>query len=307
LFFAGKQRVTAIRDYCKNPCRYLDSADVTQAVLDSLCDFIKDKTGTDQRAKVASTLTQWLASCTSMTKKGSFSPSALIALFVDQLNVPLDTALTSACEDIVIDLSANWDLSERHVPIVFFSGSSEAIAEIFRLINTAGEPLGKFDIIAATWFKENTDTHIVNPKIIAHIRASYDEQIADGMTFESPYDERQPMLVEYLFGLGKLLIDEWPYFFGKPSAVNETDELGFKIAAICHSLAFGKKPMERLNDVMKRRCASPKGIDPAPFEKAVNEACTFVDSALNGILSIRLNRASPQSPPEILHNTDQLV
>lgn len=307
LLIDGQQRVTAIRDYCKNPCGYLDSTDVTPAVLDGMCDFIASKLEGDQRARVMSTLTQWLSSCNAMTKSGGFSPSILAALFHNCLNIPVDTELTSACEDVANDLLENWDLSERQVPIVFFTGTSEAIAEIFRLINTAGEPLGKFDIIAAKWYKENTDTFIRNPKIIAHIRASYDQQIADGMTFEVPFDERAPMLVEYLFGLGKLLIESYPCFFGRPSAINETDELGFKLAAICHGLAFGKKPMEQLNEVMKKRGSSPEGIDPTAFEKAVFDACEFVELALNDVLLIRLNRASPQSPPEILHNTDQLV
>lgn len=307
LLIDGQQRVTAIRDYCNNPCRYLDATDVTDDEMHSLCVFIQTKLGVDHSAEVASTLTQWLRTCTSMAKKGGFSPSRLANLLHAELGVTADTDLTAACEDVVNDLSSNWDLSEREVPIVFFSGSSDVVAEIFRLINTAGAPLGTFDIIAATWFKETTDTVINNAKIVAHIRASYDRQIDDGMTFETPFDERPPMLVEYLFGLGKVLIDKYPHFFGRPSSENETDELGFKLAAICHGLAFGKKPMERLNAVMKERCSVAEGIDPTCFENAVFEACDFVCSALNDILLIRLNRSSAQSPPEILHNTDQLV
>ena len=307
LLIDGQQRVTAIRDYCKNPCRYLEATDISADVMERICVFIKTNLGMDQRARVASTLTQWLRSCSSMEKDGGFSPSVLADLFHEELHVTADTKLTAACEDIVNDLSANWDLSERQVPIVFFSGSSEVVAEIFRLINTAGAPLGTFDIIAAVWFKEKTDTVIKNPKIISHIRNSYDRQIADGMTFESAFDDRPPMLVEYLFGLGKLLIEKYPHFFGQPSALNETDELGFKLAAICHGLAFGKKSMERLNSVMKKRCSSSGRIDPTNFENAVIDACTFVGEALDDILLIRLNRASAQSPPEILHNTDQLV
>jgi|694.fasta_scaffold90528_5 hypothetical protein len=307
LLIDGQQRVTAIRDYCKNPCRYLEATDVSAHVMVGICDFINTKLGTNQSAKVASTLTQWLRSCSLMEKDGGFSPSRLADLFHEELHVAADTKLTAACEDIVNDLSSNWDLSERQVPIVFFSGSSEVVAEIFRLINTAGAPLGTFDVIAATWFKEGTDTVINNPKIIAHIRTSYDQQRDDGMTFESPFDERPAMLVEYLFGLGKLLIERYPHFFGKPSLLNETDELGFKLAAVSHGLAFTKKSMERLNGVMKKRCSGASGIDPTHFEKAVIEACDFVAKAINDILLIRLNRASAQSPPEILHNTDQLL
>jgi hypothetical protein len=307
LLIDGQQRVTAIRDYCKNPCRYLEAADIASDVMDELCLFIKTKLGVDQRARVSSTLTSWLRSCTSMTKKGNFSPSILAKLFHAHLEVPADSDLSGACEDVVNDLLANWDLSERQVPIVFFSGTSDVVAEIFRLINTAGAPLGTFDVIAATWFKEGTDTVINNPKIVAHIRTSYDQQRDDGMTFESPFDERPAMLVEYLFGLGKLLIERYPHFFGKPSLLNETDELGFKLAAVSHGLAFSKKSMERLNGEMKRRCSGASGIDPTNFENAVIEACDFVAKAINDILLIRLNRASAQSPPEILHNTDQLL
>ena len=307
LLIDGQQRVTAIREYCRNPCRYLEPRDVSAAVLERLCEFIKTQKGSDLSDKTSLLITEWLGTCTEMTKPGGFSASSLASVLEKKLELKGAIALASACEDVVLDLEANWNLNEREIAIVFYNGPSDDIPEIFKAINTAGEPLDKFDIIAAQWFTEGTDTNIKNPKIVSHIRASYEKQVADGMTFAVPFEDRDPMLVEYLFGLGKWLIAEYPIFFGKPSESNETEEVGFNIAATAHGLAIGWTPMGRLNRLMKTRSINKGKIDPIKFEQALKEACNFTLRALNDILGMRLNRSGLQEPPEILHNTSHLI
>jgi hypothetical protein len=307
LLIDGQQRVTAIRQYCKNPCHYLDPKDIDSSVLESLCEFVSREKGQDCVEGVTHAVAQWLSGCSGMSKADGFSPSTLAAQIEERMSLGGGVALAGKCEDVVDCLRANWDLAGREVAIVIYNGSSDEISEIFRLINSTGEPLDKFDITAASWYSEGTDTIIKNSSVVSRIKAGYEKQKADGMTFAVPFEDREPMLVEYLFGLGKLLVSKYPVLFGKPSALNETDEIGFNIAATAHGLGIGWKPIAKLNRVMKARASVKGKIDPGRFEKSLIESCDFVLECLNHILAVRLNRSGLQEPPELLHNTSHML
>jgi len=150
-------------------------------------------------------------------------------------------------------------------------------------------------------------TNIRTQPIRRHIQESYEKQITDGMVFETRFEDREPMLVEYLFGLSKVLMERFALLFGKPGTPNETDEVGFNIAATAHGLAITYKPMATLNEVMKSVAMHQGQIDPSAFEKALIDACDFTQDAMKRILGIRLNKSSGTEPPEVLHNTSHII
>jgi len=310
LLIDGHQRVTAIRDFIKNPCAYLEPSDIAPPSLNQLQATVcsaanKPRTETDDAVKQA--ITKWLYSCNAMSREGGFVASGLVRSLIAELGVPDSLSLTEECEVIVDELAASWSLSQRHVPIVFYGGDIDDIPEIFERINTAGKRLDKFDIYSAQWHREGTATHIKTQPIRRHIRASYEKQIADGMVFETRFEDREPMLVEYLFGLSKLLMERFTLLFGKPGTANETDEVGFNVAATAHGLAITYKPMATLNEVMKSVAMHHGQIDPTAFEKALVDACDFTQEAMKRILGIRLNKSSGSEPPEVLHNTSHII
>jgi hypothetical protein len=310
LLIDGQQRVTAIREFMKNPCAYLEPSDIGPELLGQLQVFVSRSTGkardaTDDATKQA--ITKWLSSCTAMALSGGFAASGLARSLITELEMADSLPLTEACERVVDDLAANWSLSDREIPIIFYGGDIDHIPEIFERINTAGKRLDKFDIYSAQWHREGTATHIRTQAVRRHIQASYEKQINDGMIFATRFEDRDPMLVEYLFGLSKLLMDKFSLLFGKPGNVNETDEVGFNVAATAHGLAITYKPMATLNRTMRTVAVYRGQIDPSNFEKALLDACDFTQEALKPILGIRLNKARGSEPPEILHNTSHII
>lgn len=304
----GQQRATAIRRFCENPCAFLSPDDIEPQVLENLCEYAHQHLGRDLTREVRRTVQQWLTSCTSMTPEGGFATATLQQQLENMLSLTGHSSLTSRCESVLNDLKASWNLENRHIALTLYGGPSKDIPEIFDLINTAGASLDKFDIYAAQWFQDVTDTVIRNDEINDYIVASYDQQVNDGMTFESPFESREPMLVEYLFGLGKLLTNQYGLFFGRPSPPNEIDEVAFNIAATAHQLKITQDEMSRLNTRMREWHQNGAGkIDPSAFEKALLAACKFTKDALGSILQIRLNKSNSEDPPEILHNTSHIV
>lgn len=310
LLIDGQQRVTAIRDFMKNPCAYLEPGDISPALLERLQAFVassanKPRSEADDATKQA--ITKWLALCTAMSRDGGFVASALARSLIAELGISESLSLTEECELVIDELAAQWNLNQRKVPIVFYGGDIDDIPEIFERINTAGKRLDKFDIYSAQWYREGSATHIRTQPIRRHILTSYEKQIAEGMVFETRFEDRDPMLVEYLFGLSKLLMERFTLLFGKPATANQTDEVAFNIAATAHGLAILYKPMATLNGVMKGVSLHRGQIDPSAFEKALMEACEFTQNAMKRVLGIRLNRSSGSEPPEVLHNTSHMI
>jgi hypothetical protein len=305
----GQQRATAISRFFENPCAFLNPDDISEPVLLALRAYAREQLNSNVDEKVDNAIRQWLSSCTSMETEGGFGTAKLQEALEIATGLSGHSSLTSKCEAVVTDLKRRWNLKDRRVSLTLYGGPSADIPEIFDLINTSGESLDKFDIYAAQWYQaETTDTVINNDAITEHIVAGYEQQRADGMTFETPFETREPMLVEYLFGLGKLLTEKFPLFFGKLSRANKMDEVGFNIAATAHQLKITQHEMGQLNDRMLSRHRNAAGkIDPSRFEKALLEACKFTKDVLGSILQIRLNKTNNDDPPEILHNTSHII
>jgi hypothetical protein len=304
----GQQRATAIRCFHQNPCAFLSPDDITPDILHDLCDYATGRLNRDSERDVRGAIRQWLADCTSMTPRGNFATNTLQRLLEDTLSLPGHSSLTSKCEAVHNDLKVEWNLDDRQIALTLYGGPSEDIPEIFDCINTAGASLDKFDIYAAKWFQETTDTVIANDDITDYIEDSYQQQLDDGMTFESPFGSRDPMLVEYLFGLGKLLTAKYGIFFGKLSPANEIDEVAFNIAATAHQLKITQDEMGRLNARMREWHQDEAGrIDPTDFENALLDACNFTKEVLGSLLQIRLNKSRNEALPEILHNTSHII
>ncbi len=304
----GQQRATAIRKCHENPCAFLAPDDVSPSVLAALCDYVRDQLNRDAEREVRRAVQQWLASCTSMEPEGGFAAAPLQQELETALSLTGHSSLTRKCDAILIDLKNTWNLGARHIALTLYDGPTKDIPEIFDLINTAGASLDKFDIYAAQWFQEDTDTVIRNDDIDGYIVASYEQQLRDGMTFECPFEDREPMLVEYLFGLGKLLVSKYGLFFGKLSPPNEIEEVAFNIATTAHRLKITQEEMARLNTRMHEWHGNAEGkIDPTNFENALLKACKFTKDVLGSLLQIRLNKSSNEDLPEILHNTSHIV
>lgn len=304
----GQQRATAICKVHENPCAFLTPDDVSPSVLKALCEYVQDQLNRDVERDVRRAVQQWLANCTSMAPEGNFAAATLQQQLEAVLSLTGHSSLTAKCEAVLNNLKSTWNLGDRHIALTLYGGPTKDIPEIFDLINTAGASLDKFDIYAAQWFQENTDTVIRNDDIDGYIVASYEKQLRDGMTFESPFEDREPMLVEYLFGLGKLLVGKYGLFFGKPSPPNEIEEVAFNIAATAHELKITQDDMARLNTRMREWHQNIEGkIDPTSFENALLKACKFTKDVLGSLLQIRLNKSSNEDLPEILHNTSQIV
>lgn len=311
LLIDGQQRATAIKRFVANPCDFLDADDITDGLLRTCLANIppiyqhQQSFETDERIRQG--INDWLSACDSDRPEDGFVATKLAEQIARNLEVTPDLALAKQAETIISDLARNWSIADRSLFIIVYGGDLDLLPDIFAKINTAGQRLSKFDIYSATWYGDGTETLIINKKIRQAIVASYTKQLDDGMVFDKPFEKRPPMLVEYLFGLSKLLTTRFQLLFGDTSDDHHTDEVAFNIAATAHQLPITMKSMTELNSVMRTVATKNNQIDPSVFESALIDACDTAEGMLKHILGIRLNRSKQSAPPEILHNTSQII
>jgi hypothetical protein len=311
LLIDGQQRATAINKFHVNPCGYLVSTDVNESVLNGCRELIPKAMGRargdDSDALIGSAISSWLGKREGMSSEQGFVATELADCIASKLGGKATVDLVRQAEAVVSDLSRMWDVQDRELFVLVFRGDIDLLPEIFERINTKGQRLNKFDIYSASWYSEGTDTIISNRKLKNLIELSYKKQEEEGMVFDQPFGSRPAMLVEYLFGLSKILTARFELLFGVSADDHQLEEVGFNIAATSHKLSIASRSMEGLNGAMKLTASRKGEIDPAAFESALMDACGITEGILKPILGARLNRSKHGDPPEILHNTSQMI
>ena len=297
----GLQRSTTLRIYAESPASHFrnDWLNQKQWFL-NLAEALSERGTTLSEAQEK--LTSWAQNLPSIS---SARTSQLQSMLVDSGMVSLEEvmALNVLLDAFCDGIGSDYSIDDYIVPTVVYSGDSDNLSEIFSRINKQGRKLTRLQIIAANWHDCSVQldmTNTLEAKIAKRVRERFFAFESQGYEIEdfdrddsSTYCDN---LFQYLFGLGKILVDDSEGLF-EPSSETDPDTLAFYLLGISKELSVSE--LETLPVTLGD---SP---DLSKFSAACSDAVGIVSGAFRWITNLKLNRTS--SKLFIPHSTNQMI
>lgn len=207
-----------------------------------------------------------------------------------QMSDDIDATLNQLIDEIG---EAIEDILTIEIPVIVYSGQSSEVPTIFQLVNSMGTQLTKYQVFAATWSKYAT--RVNNPKIQEKIKQKYKTYIDRGFEVQG-FDETEQIgeseynLYEYLYGLGQHLASNPKFGRLFPDPEQDNDDaaaVAFNMATVAFGLRINE--MHKLAGVLAEHESNGRPINLEAFERAIENACLEVWTALEPYLGLRLN------------------
>ncbi len=133
---------------------------------------------------------------------------------------------------MLISMECLYNINELDIPVIIYTGSFDALSDIFEKMNSNGTQLSKYEIYAAKW--SNTTFKLEDALLLGMIDKKYEDMIENTGVEILDYESGQVTkkqeinLFEYCFALGKLMKQECKYILGtKFGSSSDVDSLGF--------------------------------------------------------------------------------
>lgn len=290
----GLQRATAIRRYLEAPLKYAPIEDfVTPDFLNQTAGILHGKNTPAIAQQVQSDLRAWFNSVTDLAMGANFSFAKLAAHLANGDEEKREKLVLANAQnglgDILLGdvLSALKEVTTYQIPVSVYTGSLDNVPTIFERINSQGAQLSKYEILAASW--SNTSVEVENPKVLQAIAEKYKKMIDNGYEIDGFDENGSPTesgnnLYEYLFGLGKVLAQQFPTLFHSADQADENSPVAFQIVTLACRLPVSK--MGSLPDKMPKLDGQ---IVTSALESAILRAATCAEASLSKYLSLKLN------------------
>jgi hypothetical protein len=291
----GLQRVTAISRYLDEPLKYAPiESFIDQDLVVKSSEILFGDSSENSLNAVVSKIRSWFDGVTTL-EYGEDYNFARLAAFMSEGDPAKTNALAAMSVETQLGesllgkvLKSVREITDYRVPVSIYNGPIENVPTIFERINSQGAQLTKYEIFAASW--SGTAAEIKNPEVIEAISQKYAVLIKQGYEVEgfeedSHSDTNEYNLYEYLFGLGKVLANNFPTLFHSSDQPDENSPVAFQIFTVALKLPVAK--MGALAEKMPRQVDGR--ITVAKIESAVLEACNRAEKALSQHLSLRLN------------------
>ena len=294
----GLQRGNSIKKYITNPTEFFYDNSISDKFCENILDLI-GKSNSSEHMKIRTILTDFIKGKTSFKNIQYYDVAKDIT---DEFEVgykPIGELIKS----ITTFFEERQDLYDRVastvIPVVVYSGDENNLHEIFDRINSQGTPLDQYEVYAASW-PVNQKYTVSNVDIIEAIVKKYDSFIDDnfeihGYNREKMRTEKQVNAFEYLFGLGKHLVNKYEILaFNKNLAEDTVNSIGFELINAC------------LNDSdkIKNLYNNFTMLDLDSLEIALYESIDFVIGAINVITKFKGNTRNTN---KIFHSKYQIM
>lgn len=308
LLIDGLQRTTAIRDYKECPLSFMELADVDTAALEALeAAFRCEVDGLGSSAGFRSAIERWMSQTATLDPKDGFDAWGFLQFLNADLfathPVALSDPLVAAIRTFLESIKSECDIDSIEVPVLFYDGSEADLPDIFERINATGTKLSKYEVFAASWVSQDVD--IKNETVLEAVRKRYyalmNVQNISVNGVKADGTPEHMSLFDYLFGLGKVLSDDFPLLFGVEDDPMSMESVGFALATVCHRLPISQ--MSRLPKAMD--CDENEKIATEQFESALLESAQFVADTLAPFIGIKLNSESASSA--VAHTAFQIA
>ncbi len=304
----GLQRVTTLKRYYEKPTDFYDKENLDDDFVKSTRQFLQEVVPDINEDEVKKYIIEWIRSVNGFEEAHGFSSFEIASFFDEKIKERFHKEITKKnMKDFVEILKPHLqkikkesDISDFKIPVIIYTGDKLELPIIFERINSKGTQLNKYQIFAATWSAYDP-IEIQNTEIIDKIKAKYEALIEEGLDVEnydpSTFYTSKFTYFEYLFGLGKLLVEKYRLLFKSSTSEHEADSIGFNIVAICV-----KHSLKRLDSLPKTLTK----FDLDTLEEDLFEAVDFVNSVLKPFIGLKANKKDGSEFP-ILHSEFQIV
>lgn len=294
----GLQRGNSIKKYMTNPTEFF----YDDSISDEFCAEILKIVGQEDEAfysSIRTILTSFIKEQKTFKNLQYYSVAKLIA---DEFKVGYEP-IEKLIDTIKNFFEERQDLYDRIastvIPVIVYTGEESNLPDIFDRINSKGTPLDQYEVYAAAW-PVNEKYAISNVDVIEHIVKKYDSFVDDGYFIhgysrEEMRTTRKVNAFEYLFGLGKYLVEKYEILgFNKNLADDTVNPIAFELVNAC------------LNDADKIRILykNLQTIDLNVLEKAIYKAIDFVNDSISVVTKFKGNSRNAN---KIFHSKYQIL
>lgn len=292
----GLQRGNCIKKYIMDPMQFIDEDSIPNELCEKISSLLEIEIEIDTSvSRIKSILTSFIKQQSILDNVQFYTPANII-LKEFQIDFSQSFELISK----IISLITNYysDFSELYkqiasavIPVVVYRGGADSLPEVFERINSKGTPLDQYEIYAASW-PITRNCKIDNSNIIEAVIRKYDS-LTDNDFLLQDYNkemmrtEKIVNVFEYVFGLGKYLVNKFPILsFGKSNADDTVNSLSFELLNACFN--DSNKIMILYKNL---EC-----IDINKFEKALYEVIEFVSSSIATVTNFKGNSRGEKKP-----------
>lgn len=294
----GLQRGNSIKKYMTNPTEFF----YDDSISDEFCAEILKIVGQEDEefySSIRTILTSFIKGQKTFKNLQYYSVAKLIA---DEFKVGYEP-IEKLIDTIKNFFEGRQDLYDRIastvIPVIVYTGEESNLPDIFDRINSKGTPLDQYEVYAAAW-PVNEKYAISNLDVIEHIVKKYDSFVEDGYFIhgysrEEMRTTRKVNAFEYLFGLGKYLVEKYEILgFNKNLADDTVNPIAFELVNAC------------LNDADKIRILykNLQTIDLNVLEKAIYKAIDFVNDSISVVTKFKGNSRNVN---KIFHSKYQIL
>ena len=294
----GLQRGNSIKKYMTNPTEFF----YDDSISDEFCAEILKIVGQEDEefySSIRTILTSFIKEQKTFKNLQYYSVAKLIA---DEFKVGYEP-IEKLIDTIKNFFEERQDLYDRIastvIPVIVYTGEESNLPDIFDRINSKGTPLDQYEVYAAAW-PVNEKYAISNLDVIEHIVKKYDSFVEDGYFLhgysrEEMRTTRKVNAFEYLFGLGKYLVEKYEILgFNKNLADDTVNPIAFELVNAC------------LNDADKIRILykNLQTIDLNVLEKAIYNAIDFVNDSISVVTKFKGNSRNAN---KIFHSKYQIL
>lgn len=294
----GLQRGNSIKKYMTNPTEFF----YDDSISDEFCAEILKIVGLEDEefySSIRTILTSFIKGQKTFKNLQYYSVAKLIA---DEFKVGYEP-IEKLIDTIKNFFGERQDLYDRIastvIPVIVYTGEESNLPDIFDRINSKGTPLDQYEVYAAAW-PVNEKYAISNLDVIEHIVKKYDSFVEDGYFIhgysrEEMRTTRKVNAFEYLFGLGKYLVEKYEILgFNKNLADDTVNPIAFELVNAC------------LNDADKIRILykNLQTIDLNVLEKAIYNAIDFVNDSISVVTKFKGNSRNAN---KIFHSKYQIL
>lgn len=294
----GLQRGNSIKKYMTNPTEFF----YDDSISDEFCaEILKIVRQEDEEfySSIRTILTSFIKEQKTFKNLQYYSVAKLIADEFKAGYEPIEKLIDTIKNFFEERQDLYARIASTVIPVIVYTGEESNLPDIFDRINSKGTPLDQYEVYAAAW-PVNEKYAISNLDVIEHIVKKYDSFVEDGYFIhgysrEEMRTTRKVNAFEYLFGLGKYLVEKYEILeFNKNLADDTVNPIAFELVNAC------------LNDADKIRILykNLQTIDLNVLEKAIYKAIDFVNDSISVITKFKGNSRNAN---KIFHSKYQIL
>ena len=234
----GLQRFTTLRDYEKNPVKYLNISKDNYSEITTISKIMqKDIPNLSieiLEKKVVDSIKEVLQSMSLFDKKLCRSiRKAVVGEFGEAIRRITDEAIDEEVEKMIEVWQNDIDFRALKIPTIIYTGDGSELPDIFERLNTGGTKLSRYEVFASTW--NSIKLKIEREDYLDYIEDLYKKKCERTKLSISNFEEgvikrtKELSLYEFCFALGKKIKDSCEILFATYSDTQEdqVDSIGF--------------------------------------------------------------------------------